>query len=151
MTRLGLELWTLLTLAALLGLGVNLGAARPLPLGRPIDLQVGRGPLSLSEAHGYFQLRRAVFVDARSPEEFAAGHIDFAGNLPARELAAYEWQLDKVEKETPLIVYTDARSPGADRSVSLRLVELGYARVYQLPEGLEGWRARGFPLGTGKP
>jgi phage shock protein E len=48
--------------------------------------------------------RKAALIDVRSPEEFLAGHIPGAVNIPAERIAAEKKRLPK-DKSTPLIFY----------------------------------------------
>lgn len=146
--RLCLEAWSLLVISAVLALGCNLLSPRPVPLGVPLELEAGRGPMNAEVAFGYHQLRRAVFVDARSPGDFARKHVARAGNLPVGR-PEFEEQLAHVEKPTMLIVYCDNNLCGAEKKVARRLVELGYSNVYTLDGGLQAWQARGYPTEAG--
>jgi rhodanese-related sulfurtransferase len=70
----------------------------------------------------------ALLLDVRSPEEFAAGHLDGALNIPVGEL---EQRLAEVgPKERPVVVYcrSGARS---SRARSLLLAK-GWQRVENL-------------------
>lgn len=44
----------------------------------------------------------ALLLDVRTPEEFAAGHIEGARNIPVQELAE---RLDELPDDRPLVVY----------------------------------------------
>jgi len=48
--------------------------------------------------------RKAALIDVRSPEEYQAGHIPGAVNIPAERLTAEKKRLPK-DKSTPLIFY----------------------------------------------
>ena len=48
--------------------------------------------------------KKAHLIDARSPEEYQAGHIPGAVNIPAERIAAEKKRLPK-DKTAPLIFY----------------------------------------------
>lgn len=70
----------------------------------------------------------ATLVDVRTPEEFAAGHLPGAVNLPVDELPQRLGELGSPEK--PLVIYcrSGARSTRAERL----LKERGFQDVFNL-------------------
>ncbi|NOJ78319.1 rhodanese-like domain-containing protein [Myxococcus xanthus] len=77
----------------------------------------------------------ATLVDVRTPEEFAAGHIPGAVNIPVDELARRFGELGS--QQTPLVVYcrSGARSGRAERL----LKEQGFQDVFNLGS-MSTWR-----------
>jgi thioredoxin len=87
----------------------------------------------------------AQIIDVRTPQEFAAGHIDNALNI--------NWlgddfvvNAEKLDKTKPVFVYckTSNRSPQA----AAKLEELGFKTIYNLQGGLLKWDADGFSKPT---
>ena len=80
-----------------------------------------------AEAHQMVEAG-ARLVDVRTVEEFAAGHIEGALNIPVQELPARMNELDR--KDEPIVVYcrSGARSASAKRT----LESAGYTRVFDL-------------------
>ncbi len=74
-------------------------------------------------------------IDVREPEEYAAGHIEGALNIPLRELLHHMSELPE-SKTTPILVYCHSQKRATHALVILR--ELGYTNVWNL-EG--GWAA----------
>jgi len=77
----------------------------------------------------------AVLVDVRTPEEFAARHIDGAINVP---VDALESRLADVSKDTskPIVVYCGSgRRAGRAKQI---LVDHGYSQVTNLG-GIDDW------------
>lgn len=70
----------------------------------------------------------AMLVDVRTPEEFAAGHLAGAVNIPVEELPRRFSELGSPEK--PLVIYcrSGARSSRAERL----LKERGFQDVFNL-------------------
>ena len=74
-------------------------------------------------------------IDVREPEEFAAGHIEGAINMPLHELLTHMRELPE-SKTAPILVYCHTQKRATHALVVLR--ELGYTNVWNL-EG--GWAA----------
>ena len=70
----------------------------------------------------------AVLLDVRSPEEFAAGHIPGATNLPVQQLSERTAELGP--KQRPLVVYCRSGARSAQAASLLR--EAGFARVHDM-------------------
>ncbi len=84
-----------------------------------------------------------VLLDVRSPEDFAAGHVASAVNLPHGRID--ERNLDRFPSDTVFVVYcAGPHCNGADRA-GARLARLGRP-VKKMIGGVEGWRDEGFPL-----
>lgn len=84
-----------------------------------------------------------LWIDARTPERFAAGHVPGAKPL---ELAEWNRQLPDVvaawQPGTITVVYCDAEGCDASRDVAARLrQELHLPDVYFLEGGWEAWNA----------
>lgn len=79
----------------------------------------------------------ALVLDVRSPEEYAAGHLDNATNLPFSEL---QGQLDVLEtyKDRPVLVYCKSGKRSA-QAVD-KLLEAGFTQIYHLFKGYESLR-----------
>jgi rhodanese-related sulfurtransferase len=85
-----------------------------------------------------------VFVlDVREPDEFKAGHIEGATNVPVRTLVQ---NLDKLPKDktAPLAVVCKSGVRAAYATMTLKL--MGYANVKDVAGGMLGWEKEGLPL-----
>ena len=76
----------------------------------------------------------ARLVDVRTPEEFAAGHISGAVNIPVQELDRRMGELEP--KEGAVVVY--CRSGNRSASAARVLKSAGYAKVHDLG-AMSGW------------
>ena len=100
------------------------------------SLPAGPPPPSLSVT----ALRAAadpLVLDARSPEEFAEGHVGGALSLPVEQLAA---ALDRLPRDRALVTVCTkggGRSQGAART----LLDAGFPDVAFLEGGWLAWRA----------
>lgn len=74
----------------------------------------------------------ALLLDVRTPEEYAAGHIEGAQNVPLQELASRAGELPRVKT---IVAY--CRSGARAQSAATQLEELGHS-VYVLG-GMGDW------------
>ena len=82
-----------------------------------------------------------VLLDVRGPEQFLAGHVPGAVNLPHRRLT--ERNLAEYPPDTLFVVYCDGpHCNGADKA-AVRLARLGRP-VKKMIGGITGWRDEGF-------
>ena len=85
----------------------------------------------------------ALVLDIRSLDEFAAGHIGGARQLPVDQLPKAGETLKK-HREKPVIVY------GADETagpvVVRKLAAQGFTKAFCLRGGLATWQAENLPL-----
>jgi protein-disulfide isomerase/rhodanese-related sulfurtransferase len=89
-----------------------------------------------------------IFVDVRSPKDFATGHIPHAVNIPVEQVSA-GWK--SLPQGKAIVFYESGRSPGDicgfARAAGRTLIEAGvpfdHVKVYQ--EGLAGWEKAHLP------
>jgi rhodanese-related sulfurtransferase len=95
-----------------------------------------------------FQLynQGVIFIDSRSKEEYADGHIKGAINIPFYESEKYEDVLNKIDKNEIIVTYCS----GEDCDTSIlhgdELFEKGYKRVYIFHGGWDDWLETGYPV-----
>jgi phage shock protein E len=82
------------------------------------------------------------FVDVRTPEEFAAGHVPGAVNIPRDQLPQHFSELKA--SGDPIVVYCE-RGPRS-RAALATLQDAGVSRVQHLSGDMAGWRAAGLPV-----
>lgn len=88
-------------------------------------------------AHG------ALLVDARTPEEYAAGHIPGAKNIPLPEIRDAAEHLKHLDT-----VYVACYSGGRSSQACQILAAEG-VRVVNVEGGLMTWEQHGFPVECG--
>jgi len=88
----------------------------------------------------------APFVlDVRTAEEFVAGHVPGAVNIPHDQLAA---RLAEVPKDKDVVLY--CRSGKRAGIAGQVLADNGYARLQHLEGDMPGWIEKGRPVETPK-
>jgi rhodanese-related sulfurtransferase len=81
-----------------------------------------------------------LWVDARSADAFARGHVPGAISFDASDEQSMDQLLDRWTPEHRIVVYCDSRSCDLSRSLAERLrAELGVAGVFYLHGGWEAW------------
>ncbi len=86
-----------------------------------------------------------VLLDVRSPQEYAAGHIPGAINIPYREVPARIEALTAFKDQT-VVVYCEV---GVRAQIAeLALQEAGFEQVQLLAGHMRDWRTAGRPVAT---
>jgi rhodanese-related sulfurtransferase len=144
--------WILIILA---GLAVAANGLRPdtIPLISTLPIIATRlspdlpvKDIPLTEAWKKYETGAALFIDARSPEDFRAGHIKGAVNLPNQSFdEVFPEVVEKIEKWGQLITYCDGKECILAQALAVKLYELGFQNVSYLVNGWTGWRERGLP------
>ncbi|HWS39069.1 MAG TPA: rhodanese-like domain-containing protein [Actinoplanes sp.] len=88
------------------------------------------------------QLDTGVLLDVRSPNEYAAGHLPGAVNVPLDELPAIAARY--AGQDVVTVCHSGARSLSA-----ARVLAAAGARVQSLAGGTAAWRQAGHPIETG--
>nr|WP_057929434.1 rhodanese-like domain-containing protein [Burkholderia ambifaria] len=84
-----------------------------------------------------------VLLDVRSPEQFAAGHVPGARNLPHRKIVA--GKLAAHPADTLFVVYCAGPHCNGAARAAIRLARLGRP-VKLMIGGVTGWLDEGFVL-----
>ncbi|MFN3267313.1 MAG: rhodanese-like domain-containing protein [Deinococcales bacterium] len=90
--------------------------------------------------------RGARLIDVREPDEYAAGHIPAALNIPLSSLELRAGELLQ-DPETPLVMI--CRSGNRSRSACEYLEALGHGNLANLQGGTATWAQEGRPLEVG--
>ena len=75
-------------------------------------------------------------VDARLPDEYAAGRIPTARNYPSHEISR---QLETVPRDREIVVYCYGKGCGIARNVAAGLLAAGFPNVKDLYGGVTDW------------
>ena len=104
---------------------------------------VTSGGLSTANAVQLINRERAVVLDVSEADEFAAGHVGGARNVPVGQL---EQRLPEVvkNKTVPLILVC-ATGARANRALAVAK-KLGYDKAQVLAGGLKAWKEANLPV-----
>ena len=92
----------------------------------------------------------ALLLDVRTPEEWEEGHLEGAAHADYwGDEAAFEAAMNAIPRDRPVLVYCE----GGGRSglTAKELIEAGHQEVYNLEDGISGWKGQGLPVVTGPP
>ena len=82
-------------------------------------------------------LRRVQLIDVRDRDEYNAGHILGARNIPSFEL---KQRYVELRKDQPIYLYEDGKY--AAYRAAIQLKKLGYSDLYVLKDGYKNWDGR---------
>lgn len=99
--------------------------------------------LQPKEAAG--QLGKAVIVDVREPEEYLAGHIPGAINIP-RGLLEMRVDAHPILCDRACTIIMQCQSGGRSALATATMQQLGYKNVVNLAGGFAAWKAAGLPV-----
>lgn len=100
------------------------------------------GQLSVAEVVRLIN-RGATVVDVRKPEEYGAGHIVNARNVPLGDIEA---DAKAVKKPKDKVLVTVCESGITSRKAVAALKRAGFENVFSLKGGIASWRADSLPL-----
>ena len=101
------------------------------------------GTRGTAQAVQLINREKAVVIDVCEPEEFAAGHVGGAKNIPLGQLQERLPQVVK-NKAVPIILVC-AKGARASRAAGIAK-GLGYEKAQALAGGLAAWREANLPV-----
>ena len=108
-------------------------------------LQQRGNKLSLLQATQMINQGKVLVLDVREAEQFAAGHLRDARNIPLKELPQRIGELDKLKGRAVIVVcQTGTQANRTEAS----LKKAGFNEVYGLSGGIAAWQGQGLPLTT---
>jgi rhodanese-related sulfurtransferase len=118
----------------------------------PTNLALDQMPrLSLVGAKNRFDQKSAVFLDARSPEEYAEGHIPGALEFYADDFEKFAPLVfpQLKDKNQELIAYCHGSSCELSLHLANALMDQGYTNVKVFFGGWPEWKKANYPITTG--
>ena len=85
----------------------------------------------------------ALVLDIRKAEDFAAGHVNGAKQLPSDQILTAGDNFKRF-KEKPVVVYDESGSLAA--AAVRQLNQQGFTKAFSLRGGIAGWRAEQLPV-----
>jgi rhodanese-related sulfurtransferase len=99
--------------------------------------------VSTLQATQLINQNKAVIVDVREPEEFKAGSLRGARNIPLKELPNRIGELDKFKAKTAIVVCQNGVASG---KAAAQLKKAGFEQAAALDGGVAAWQSQGLPL-----
>jgi len=82
-----------------------------------------------------------TFIDVRTPEEYAAGHISGSTLIPVDQI---EQRLSEIPKDRQVYVYCHSGRRSAKASAIL--ARHGFTNIENVVGGIEAWKSAGYPV-----
>jgi rhodanese-related sulfurtransferase len=151
MRRTVLRVLTILLGGMAIGLAVNAVSPRRIPwITPPLPRLATQDTIPLEEAKALWKTGAAMFLDARSPADYAAGHIPNALNLPDEQFEDhYPEVAGMLTPDMRIVVYCDGVECELSHHLADRLRSRNYKDVRILVNGWTTWRTAGLPAQTG--
>ncbi len=103
---------------------------------------IGLEPVNREELLARVRSGKAMVIDVRPSDEFAAGHISGAVSIPLGEL---ESRLSELPRGKPIVAY--CRGPYCVLSVkAVERLRAKHYKAFRLEDGVTDWEARGFQV-----
>lgn len=82
-----------------------------------------------------------ILVDVRETDEYVAGHLPGAVNIP---LSLLEMRFNEIGRDKPIVLV--CAKGGRSAMAADFMASQAYADLYNLVDGTMGWMLRGLPL-----
>jgi rhodanese-related sulfurtransferase len=103
----------------------------------------GGREVSAQQAVQLINRKDAVVLDVRDAAEFATGHIPNARHMPVAEL---DQRLKEIEKYKQRPIVVACRSGNRSVAACALLRKQGFAEVFSLKGGIQGWQQANMPI-----
>ena len=101
--------------------------------------------IAVADARQRLAGHRALLVDVREPDEWAAGHVAEARHIPLGELPARLGELPR-DRDLLLICRSGKRSGAATRLLQRE----GFPLARNVQGGMSAWERQGYPVVRGR-
>jgi rhodanese-related sulfurtransferase len=137
--------------SAALGLAVNAVSPRRIPYITPPPKQHAESEfIPLADAYERWRSGSVLFLDAREPADYQAGHIPNAFSLPAD---AFNDHFPNVAPyltpDSLIICYCDGEACDLSHRLAAMLQLQGFKNTRVLKNAWTAWRTAGYPTNTG--
>lgn len=145
-----------LIIALGIGLSVNFLRDQRLPLVPDLSMGVQINSaavgdnlvIALEDAEALYFDQQAVFLDARSREQYRRGHIEGAKSLPWEDFdRRFPEAMSGIPRDAIIITYCDGESCNLSRELASALMAKGYDQVRVLVDGWKLWQQFNLPTG----
>ncbi len=105
--------------------------------------------IPLKNAEKLFIDKKALFIDARSRQEYLRAHIKGAINLPWHDIDDKFMEIaPKLSSDKMIITYCDGQTCNLSLDLAKFLIDAGFDRVKILVNGFSAWEKAGMPVNT---
>jgi rhodanese-related sulfurtransferase len=102
---------------------------------------------SVARAKEIFNNGNVLFVDARSQDNYADGHIPGAVSLPVGQFDELIGSfLDQHAAARSIVTYCSGRTCEDSHNLARLLSDVGFTHVSVFIDGFPGWEAEGYPI-----
>lgn len=101
--------------------------------------------LSPQDAQRWQAVTAALVLDVREPDEFAAGHLPGAVNVPRGML---EFRIGELQPDGGAAILLYCKTSGRAALAAQSMQAMGYLNVTSLAGGYDAWAAAGKPVVT---
>ena len=96
------------------------------------------------EAHYFIEIKKPIVIDIRTPEEYAAGHLEAVNMHLDYYAPGFKDQLAKLDKDAKYLIY--CRS-GHRSGITLGIMKnMGFTDFHHIEGGINAWIAAGWPV-----
>lgn len=141
-------------MSILLGLAINQFRSERLPLfgdwsikAKLVTANGDRLEISFEEAEKLFMEKSALFIDARSMDDYANGHIPGARSLPWHDVdRRFVEVTEDISPDTLIITYCEDITCDLSCDLALFLLEMGFKNARVLLDGWAVWLKSRLPI-----
>jgi rhodanese-related sulfurtransferase len=113
-------------------------------LGRPLDVNLAR-------VKQFWNAGAAVFVDARTLEEYVEGHIPGAVHMDYEQAVTDPAKLEAFDSRgRPIVIYCGGGTCEVSKNLGYALTAAGHSKVLVYTGGWPEWLASGLPVSKGE-
>ena len=108
--------------------------------------------IDLAEATQLFDQKEAIFIDARSLDDYITGHIPGALHIPSYQLGFSEQEFFAgLPPNTLLVTYCAGSSCQSSIELALKIVQdFGHKNTQAFVGGWQAWMHSGYPIKIGE-
>ncbi|MCX5786622.1 MAG: rhodanese-like domain-containing protein [Elusimicrobia bacterium] len=96
------------------------------------------------EAKNFIELRNPTVIDIRTPDEYAAGHLEKVNMNLDYYAPDFKDQLAKLDKNVKYLIY--CRSGGRSGKTLVMMKDMGFTEAHDIAGGINAWIAAGYPI-----
>ena len=101
----------------------------------------------INMAKQIYDSQTAIFVDARSGDDYQDGHIRGAVSLPVNQFnALFDSFKGRYPTDSVIVTYCSGRNCDDSHRLAQLLLEQGYMEVLVFVDGYPGWAKEGYPI-----